>query len=485
MLKNKKIVLIEEIKKYPDFCFVGLPYPEFKNKSRNLDSNNFYDLLRKGLYEYGLDKTNFNKSTWNPFKKIIKPKDKIVLKPNWVLDNNIEGTIDSLITHPSYIKFLLDYIIISLKGEGEITICDAPLQSCDLSNLFKLQKIDVLLNLYKQKYPKIKFSVFDLRKTTFKKEHFDIYQKKKIGDPNGYYLIDLEEKSFLEEITKEITDFRVTNYNPDLMKMHHHIGKHEYLISKTILDADVIFNIPKFKTHIKAGLTGALKNFIGMNGHKEYLPHHRFGSSKENGDQYINNNFFKEKYSYLVDYFYRNYEKLSKIERKGIVFVLSSLFVMGKITSKDKTLDGGWSGNDTIWRTILDLNNILYFYNTKTNKLDKIQKRKVFTIVDGVICGEDHGPLRPKDKFCGISIIGGNPIIIDALIGQIIGYNLNKIKQIYSGYYDNRSLLIINKKKLCDENIIIVKNNCVFNKKLKNIKNKNFIVPKYWIDAKK
>lgn len=483
MLSNKNIVLIENLKKYPKFLFVGLDYPEFKSKPR-IQNDNFYDSLRKGLFEYGLDRNNFNKNKWNPFKNYIKSGNTVVIKPNYVLDINREGTIDSLITNTAYIKFIIDYSIIALKGKGKIMVCDAPLQSCNFEKLVKQQKIDKLLDLYKKNYPKIKFELLDLRKTIFEKKHFDISQKKNEGDKAGYYLINIKENSFLEDITKLEDSFRVTNYNPDLMHKHHQKGTHEYLVSKTILDADIVFNVPKLKTHIKAGLTGALKNFIGMNGHKEYLPHHRFGSAKENGDQYINNNCFKKRYSFLADYFYRNYDKLSKIKRKSIVFMLSSLFVLGKITSKDKILDGGWSGNDTIWRTILDLNNILYFYNTKTKKFEKKQKREVFTIVDGLICGEDNGPLRPKDKFCGVTIIGENPILIDATIAKIMGYNLKKIKQVNDGYYDKRSKLVPNKlKTIFDEEIIILNKNKEI-KKLKEIKSRDFIIPEYWRDAK-
>ena len=38
----------------------------------------------------------------------------------------------------------------------------------------------------------------------------------------------------------------------------------EYCISEACLEADVIINLPKPKTHRKAGFTGALKNMIGV-----------------------------------------------------------------------------------------------------------------------------------------------------------------------------------------------------------------------------
>ena len=46
------------------------------------------------------------------------------------------------------------------------------------------------------------------------------------------------------------------------------------------------------KTHEKAGLTGAMKNLVGVNGHKEYLPHHMEGSFFSGGDSYCSRNRF-------------------------------------------------------------------------------------------------------------------------------------------------------------------------------------------------
>ena len=45
--------------------------------------------------------------------------------------------------------------------------------------------------------------------------------------------------------------------------------------------------MPKPKCHRKAGMTSALKNFVGANVRKEFLPHHTMGSIKEGGDEYF------------------------------------------------------------------------------------------------------------------------------------------------------------------------------------------------------
>ena len=70
------------------------------------------------------------------------------------------------------------------------------------------------------------------------------------------------------------------------MRRTHAPGRHQYLVAREVIEADVIVNLPKLKTHKKAGVTCALKNLIGINGNKEYLPHHRVGGAERGGDCY-------------------------------------------------------------------------------------------------------------------------------------------------------------------------------------------------------
>ena len=60
-------------------------------------------------------------------------------------------------------------------------------------------------------------------------------------------------------------------------------GTHEYLISRSAMDADVFINLPKLKTHKKVGVTLSLKNLVGINGDKNYLPHFCIGTPAEGG----------------------------------------------------------------------------------------------------------------------------------------------------------------------------------------------------------
>lgn len=69
----------------------------------------------------------------------------------------------------------------------------------------------------------------------------------------------------------------ITNYGLGTVAKHHNDNKNEYLIAGTILNADVFINVPKLKTHKKAGVTLSMKNLIGINGDKSWIAHHRAG----------------------------------------------------------------------------------------------------------------------------------------------------------------------------------------------------------------
>ena len=79
------------------------------------------------------------------------------------------------------------------------------------------------------------------------------------------------DSDFFGECKRNIKNMRITNYDPSIMQRHHNEEKHEYYISDYALQADVIINIPKPKCHRKAGMTAALKNFVGLNVRKEFV----------------------------------------------------------------------------------------------------------------------------------------------------------------------------------------------------------------------
>ncbi len=374
----------------------------------------------------------------NPFGTYVTRGQTVLIKPNWVRHKNPLGySIDSLITHPSLIKYVMDFIGVALNGKGKIIIADAPLQNCDFDTLKKEINIVEIVKNFNTTYPDIEVIVEDWRITTLKNSsaYTKDIQNTRLTDADSvdkeYVVVDQGSQSFLEDISSYAHRFRVTKYKPSMLQKHHMKGVHEYLISRRVFEADFIINIPKLKTHIKAGVTCAMKNLVGINGHKEFLPHHIKGSYFEGGDNYATSSWFKRKYEDLYDYVWEHVNTFSVIKRKILMKTLDYLWVCSKFFGAENIGAGSWMGNDTIWRTTLDLNHIAYFNESASGN--------VFTIVDGIIAGEGEGPLEPTPRPLGILIAGENPAYIDAVVAQMMGYVVARIPTIYQAIYNRKS----------------------------------------------
>lgn len=457
MLNSNK-VWIKQTKnyKYPSDSYDPSElYPEYIFSTYNrAEENEVYNDFRSLMYEMGLDYENYGTQHWNPLKDIVEPGDMVTIKPNLVRHYNgiKKYSVESLITNGSLIHAVVDYVYIALKGKGKIIIGDAALQGCDFSKVVEQTKLAQLKEKYKRE-KNFDIEVIDFRKLVSLKDRTGQISaiEELAGDPRGYTEVDLKNDSVLSEISEQYEQFRVTNYIVDLMKQHHTDVKHEYIIPNSILQADVVINLPKPKSHRKAGITASLKNLVGINGHKDWLPHHRKGSTFEKGDEYMYPNIFKKMFTYFQE----------KVDYYGIKnkIILRNLFniikrgngVLAWIFNKDTFSEGSWWGNDTIWRTVCDLNRLL-IYADKTGVLKDTVQRKLITFCDMIISGENEGPLEATPKDTGVLVGGYNPLVMDTAIATIMGFDYKKIPNIYKAY-DIEKYPISN-VKLNDINII-------------------------------
>ena len=377
--------------------------------------------------------TMWGKDPDNPFSDWVRPGGRVVIKPNWVHhDNPVEPNLDALVTHSSLVKHLIELAARALEGRGSIIIGDAPLQNCDFAQLVKKTRIGEVVDGCRKAYPHLEISIEDWRLTLF--DDGDAAQTKSAAAgriSTDYRIVDLGRASFLEDIADYADKFRVTCYAPRQMAPHHLKGKHEYLVTRRVFDADLMINVPKMKTHIKAGLTGALKNLVGINGHKEFLPHHMIGSSEGGGDCYYKGHRLRNWYDAAYDRLWNQYEQLSESRRRGGILMLAGLWRASATITGDTTSAGSWHGNETIWRTTLDLNHLLYFGERSPGQ--------IISIVDGIVAGEGEGPLRPKGKPAGLLIAGPNPAYVDAVIGKLMGYNISRVPTTYHAIYHRKS----------------------------------------------
>ncbi len=432
---------------YPEFPYgPSKLYPEFENQRIKSSiyvsdkDNDVFDAVRNCFYLLGLDKKHFGTEKWNPLGDLISPGNKVVIKPNLVNHENSPNdknkTLLSLITHPSVLAVVLDYVILALQEKGSIIVGDAPIQTCNFEDLIRKSRYLELIDFYQKEIPStLHLELKDFRDLISQSDKNGHLSQKVVN--SGGVVVDLADKSLFCDLTeKENRRLRITNYNPNELQKHHCVGRHEYCIARDILEADVIINLPKPKTHRKAGITCALKNIVGIASRKEYLPHHCNGSKNQRvtGDSYNRPSIFKALRSYFLDK-----KNSSKYLFKFWTFAAKCTLIPEKLGfNKDKTYEGSWHGNDTISRTICDLNYIIGYANKSGGVLSNKKQRKIFTIADMVIAGEGDGPLHPFDKQVGFILASQSSLSLDCTAAHLMGAipsKLNFIKRSYASVY--------------------------------------------------
>lgn len=347
--------------------------------------------------------------------EVIRCK-KILLKPNWVLHSRKPDDEICLRTNDAFILAALEVIL--EHQPSSVLIGDAPVQGCAWDKMLSSKFLSEIDNLSK-KYD-IPIRTKDFRRVTFNPElNNPVRERNPISD---YLIFDLGKESQLEPISSDKNIFRVTNYDPDRLAQSHRKGVHKYCITKELFEADVVISMPKVKTHQKTGITCALKNLVGVNGDKDYLPHHRIGGVGFGGDCYPGRNIFRLGAEYLLDMANR---RQGKFLYKPLVF---SATVIWKLSNPKKVHDlaAAWHGNDTTWRMVMDLNKIA-IYGKADGTIAPTPQRQLFSLCDGIIGGQGDGPLRPVPLPLGIISFTNHSGLNDICMATLMGFDYKKI----------------------------------------------------------
>ncbi len=434
IVDNKVAIVFSDIKAYSSNLPYDPPerYPEYEGESLG-PNNHIYSKIRECLFQLGLDKKNYGKKGWNPFGKMIKPGMTVFIKPNTVVHEHEENKdLFSVIVHASVLRPILDYVCIALKNKGRIIIGDSQLYSSHFDKAMEASYFDALLNWYRGQ-TSIPIECFDLRMNRAVRTYlYGRWGRDKIEqDPRGYRFVDLADSSYFKDIDPKRLRIAIASYKN--MYKHHANGKHEYLFPKSFLDSDVVISIPKLKTHRRTAVTLALKNFMGLPALKDSLPHFITGSVSEGGDQYINPSVRKKIVTRLHDIKEAN----PYIPVKFVCAVTKKLLWESQrvFPFKDEIFEAMWYGNDTLWRTLLDLNRAAIYADREGTLCDAPQ-RSFFCLIDGIIGGEGDGPLIPDPVASGVFIAGHNPVALDAVGATMMGFDIDKIPLITKGLED-------------------------------------------------
>jgi uncharacterized protein (DUF362 family) len=378
---------------------------------------------------WGLDPERAGTPEWNPLGALIPPGARVVLKPNWVLHYNQAGAgLDCLVTHPSVIEAALEYV--ALAQPSEVVIGDAPLQGCDFQALMDACGIDALAGRFRDRGLSVRIA--DFRRTILHGRGFGDARSENCRELAGYVLFDLAEQSLLEPLAPDARKFRVTMYDPALLSRTHAPGRHQYLVAREVIAADVVVNLPKLKTHKKACITGALKNLVGINGNKEFLPHHRKGGSASGGDCYPGGSWLKGRAEDLLDAANRRPEGWA---RRSLGKAAELTARGARWLGEDDNLEGSWYGNDTVWRTCLDLQRILR-YGRLDGSLDPAPQRRVITLTDAIIGGEGEGPLANTPIASGFLSAALNPAAAEWVHARLMGFDPERIPLVREAFGD-------------------------------------------------
>jgi len=391
--------------------------------------------VRTLFAQAGLDKPHFGSPEWNPLSDLISRDDRVLIKPNWVSHWNYSGEgLDCLVTHTSVIAAILVYV--AKARPRRIIIGDAPIQGCNFEALSEACRFDTLAERFGA--DGIDLSIKDFRRTILEGRTLGCASRMSDRRPEDYIQFDLGMDSNLEPISDDGGKFRVTMYNPELLQQTHGPGRHQYLVAREAIEADVVINVPKLKTHKKACITGALKNVVGINGLKDYLPHHRKGGSSEGGDCYEGRSWLKAYTEDMLDAANRpDKPALRCIFAKGAQIGQ----LLGRVLGMDENFEGSWYGNDTVWRTCLDLQRILYYGRSDGGLGDRMQRR-VITITDAIVAGEGEGPLAPTPMPLGLMTMGMSTCALDWTHALLMGFDPCRIPLTREAFSQHRYPLV-------------------------------------------
>ncbi|HEX8355149.1 MAG TPA: DUF362 domain-containing protein, partial [Pyrinomonadaceae bacterium] len=348
---------------------------------------------------------------------VVREGARVLVKPNFVLHEN-QGPwgVEPLLTHGSVVRAVVEAAL--RAGAAEVLVGDAPVQGCDFEKLLAATGLDAWAEGLSAREPRFG-GVRDFRRTVSSFDGGVRRAAEGVQPEDRFALFDLGGESLLEPITDGGGRFRVTCYDPRLLARTHAPGRHQYLVARDVLEADVVVNLPKLKTHMKAGVTCALKNLIGINGNKEYLPHHRLGGSEQGGDCYPGGSKIKRALEYVFD---RQNTAPTAAEGRAWASAATQLYRVLHRTGGDRLgIEGSWSGNDTIWRTCLDLNRVLLYGRADATLAERPQRRVVH-VVDAVVAGQGNGPLAPQPLALGLLLAGECAAAVDYVGALLLGY---------------------------------------------------------------
>lgn len=416
----------------------GEAYPESPFHGRvGAEANPAYAALRELFRALGADAAHFGTPAWNPLRDVAAPGDTVVVKPNFVASRHPRGgDLFAVITHPSLLRAVVDYVYVAIRGRGRIVIADAPQMDCVWEDLLVATGLPAVQELYRRELG-FTLEVLDLRDFCVVDPDEQPYVSNRRllpGDPAGSVVFDLGTRSHFRGVENH-DRFYGADYDREETIRNHRGNVHRYSVSRTVMSADAVISVPKLKVHKKVGVTLNVKGLVGINTNKNFLVHYRLGTPAEGGDQLPPE---IERLDHVFVGLQRIlYDRLLARRSAAADRVYLGLRLAYRATIKRffrpsaavAAYDGGnWHGNDPAWRMALDLL-FVFLYGDADGAIHDRPQRRVFCVVDGIVGGEGDGPLSPDPVPAGCVIGGMTPLAVDLVATRLMGFDPARLRQ--------------------------------------------------------
>jgi uncharacterized protein (DUF362 family) len=359
--------------------------------------------------------------------------DWVVIKPNLVKEAKETDPTEwrCVITSPDLIRRMCEHVCSQLAGSGRVTICDAPQTDSSFARIAERLGLHQIAADCSRRFG-VRVDVVDLRNEEWVNDAGIITERKRLGgDPEGTVAFDLGRHSLFYRYHGE-GRYYGADYDAGVVNTHHRGEIQEYLLSATPIKADVFINMAKLKTHKKTGVTLNLKNLVGINADKNWLPHHTEGAPRIGGDEFP------------------DLPLLRKLERVSVKaarqLALNVPGVGPKVAQQmrkagtavfgdgqEVVRSGNWHGNDTTWRMVLDLNRCL-LYGHADGSLRGDRRKRYYCLVDGIVGMQGTGPMQGDPVESGVVIGGTDPVAVDTVAARLMGFDWKKLPVIREAY---------------------------------------------------
>jgi uncharacterized protein (DUF362 family) len=395
-------------------------FPEYPFEHVASRPNSVYRAVRDVFAQAGLDAEHFGTSEWNPLGHWVGRGQSVFVLCNFVYHrrtNESAEQFESKCTHGSVIRAVVDYLYIAVGPTGHVSFGNAPVQSCSWSRVLEETGAARVEEFYATVGAPVKSA--DLRLFVAEGPANIVANPVERRDDTAAVTIDLAQRSLLSVLDEAGVKYRVSDYPPERTDAFHRNGSHQYVIHRAVLSSDVIFSIPKLKTHEKVGITCAVKGSVGAIGHKDCLAHHRVGTPDGGGDE-----FRSDPVGLLgkITAFHDAVQRTPPESLRGRSMRLALKILRYLVRRIAPTMNGAWSGNDTCWRMAVDIARLIQYARPDGTIAPEMQRRHL-ALVDGVVGGEGNGPLAPNPIRLGALLFADDPVSLDHAATRLMGFD--------------------------------------------------------------